>query len=498
VNLSNSNLFHYTELVFFVSFRIDQAFDEMKIGLKKTLSEIDYVGATADCWSSSNRAYLGVTVHWLDENLIRKSQALACKRIVGSHTFDVLAEALESVLQEFQVLSKTRGVCTDNGSNFVKAFKIFSDKDQESEEREGEDLSFVELETVLTPPSVEDSPEQLFHLPKRQQCAVHTLNLVATKDAEKALENKTFKALSRKVFAKCQALWNKQSRSTLAADEIRAKCTKLFSIPIMIRWNSMYKAMDSVRAHILDSKDHLDSLFEALKIPKLHSSEIQFITEYCQVYKPLAQALDILQGEENVHLGFLLPTISILKEKLQQNLQTSKDCGSLIESLLKGLEKRFGHLANDEVLLLASSSHPKFKLSWLKDEDTKRHARRLLINEVEKTKPATSNSTTTTTTSTTTEETNEEDFFSSVMPDCDLSSDIVDQFLSMKDQSLASLKRFPEIEKVFRKFNSVLPSSAPVERLFSIGGSLFRPNRHRMSDEHFEKQLLLKANQRFF
>ncbi len=458
----------------------------MKAELKTSLSEVDYVGATADCWSSSNRAYLGVTAHWLDKELNRKSQALACKRILGSHTFEVLAEALESILQDFQVLSKTRGVCTDNGSNFVKAFKIFSDTENEEES----EVSMVKLETVLNASENEDQ-DQIFHLPKPQQCAVHTLNLVATKDSEKALENKPFKVISRRVFSKCQALWNKQSRSTLAADEIRAKCTQMFSVPIMIRWNSMYKAMESVKDHISNSKDNLDSLFAALKIPKLQRADIDFIEEYCQVYKPLAQALDILQGEENIHLGYLLPTISILKEKLQQKMTTAKECGSLIEALLRGLEKRFDHFFEDETILILSASHPKFKLTWMRNEETRQRARQLLIKEVEKNRP------TETSTEKTIAEEKEDDFFSSAKPDSELSSDIVDQFFATKSQSLQTLKIFPEILKVFRKYNTVLPSSAPVERLFSFGGAIFRPNRHRMSDDHFEKQLLLKANRKF-
>ncbi len=453
--------------------------------------DVDYVCATADCWSSSNRAYLGVTIHWLNEELGRISQALACKRIFGSHTFDVVGEALESVLQEYQVLSKTRGVCTDNGSNFVKAFKIFSDETEEDDgSKESDDLTFVELDPILTPQSSDDGQDQCFHLPKRQQCAVHTLNLVATKDSEIALDNKVFKTISRKVSSKCQALWNKQSRSTVAADEIRAKCSQMFAVPILTRWNSTYRAMDSVRVQVESSKDNLDSLMEALKIPKFQPSEIDFIVEYCRVFKPLAQALDVLQGDAHIHLGYLLPTITILKEKLEHILESSKVCIPLVQALLDGLEKRFGHMINDKTLLIASACHPKFKLTWLKNEDAKRAARQFLLSEIDKILPVEITDHYI--------EQSEDDFFASVTPSCNHSTDIVDQFLSSKDQSLASLKFFPSMEKVFRKFNTVLPSSAPVERLFSVGGSLFRPNRHKMSDENFEKQLLLKANRKFF
>ena len=52
--------------------------------------------------------------------------------------------------------------------------------------------------------------------------------------------------------------------------------------------------------------------------------------------------------------------------------------------------------------------------------------------------------------------------------------------------------------KLFRKFNTSLPSSAPVERMFNSAGGIFTKRRQSLTDEHFEMQLLLKINQNFW
>ena len=55
------------------------------------------------------------------------------------------------------------------------------------------------------------------------------------------------------------------------------------------------------------------------------------------------------------------------------------------------------------------------------------------------------------------------------------------------------LHAFPVV-KLFRKLNATVPSSAPVERLFSKGTLISLPRRNRLNDKHFEQLLLPKAN----
>ena len=69
-------------------------------------------------------------------------------------------------------------------------------------------------------------------------------------------------------------------------------------------------------------------------------------------------------------------------------------------------------------------------------------------------------------------------------------------YLDDRSKDLLSLSHYTNVASTFLKYNTNLPSSAPVERLFSVGVLILVPRRNKLSDAMFEKLLLLKTNSR--
>ncbi|KAJ8370259.1 hypothetical protein SKAU_G00102870 [Synaphobranchus kaupii] len=490
---TNAELPHRTSF----SSYLEKEYAEMERNLKAALNKVDFVSTTADIWTANNRSYMGVTLHWISRSTLERNKAaLACRRIRGRHTYDVIGAEIENIHSSYGLLNKVVATVTDNGSNFVKAFKVYqpvTESDDETEEEESTptdaDVTFLDLSEIL---SAENESDGQLSLPPHHRCASHTINIISTSDVEKYLtSNAESKAVNRSSTAKCTALWTKASRSTLASETVEEVTKRKLLVPTSTRWNSFYDAVKRI-AEI--PMNELNTLCTKLGVKCFKDKEYQFLHEYCTAMKPLTAALDILQGD--CPYGTLLPTLEVLMQKTLAVKDTlSRTTAGLPDAIVQAIQTRFAGVLDNKDALLAAVSCPNFKLRWLRDEGRRERVKELLTAECRTTAPAAQSPASVPTTSASQ---GEMDFFAfEAEPEETYSAEkeVMDYLRSGYD--LQIVDQFSNIKNIFLKYNTPTPSSAPVERLFSLGGLVLTPRRNRLSDKRFEKLLLMRYNHWF-
>lgn len=60
--------------------------------------------------------------------------------------------------------------------------------------------------------------------------------------------------------------------------------------------------------------------------------ELAFLSEYAKTMSPVAKALGVLQGEASVQMGWLVPTITLLRTKLDAYLGCPGDTVEVLKS----------------------------------------------------------------------------------------------------------------------------------------------------------------------
>ena len=385
-------------------------------------------------------------------------------------------------------------------SNFVKAFTEYSrpaeEEDQPEDCAEPVDYDYESCNESDNEPSAlhsaadfleafdgddddfgdDEATPRRITLPPHFRCAAHTLNLLASSDFDKVLtSHQAYKKVFRKVMGKLHALWNSNGRSALTADLTYETLGRYLPRPVVTRWNSFF---DCLSVLTFQDPAKINQLLSALNIPHVSNDEHSFIVQYLSIMAPIACALDVLQEESNCFLGCVLPVLVKVKSKLM-SLTLRRDQSLMRDLIIEKLDARFSKLFFDSDYILASATHPRLKLAWLQSEEEKTTVKRKLEVALGSQAPPVLSPM------------SDDDFLA--FDDRFLESGTeLERYLKDKDKSLAMLDKYPSIKRLFFKTNTTLPSSAPVERLFSIAALVFTCKRSRLSDTLLEHLLLLK------
>ncbi|XP_057339645.1 zinc finger BED domain-containing protein 4-like [Microplitis mediator] len=502
-----------------VNQRYKELMAEVRNKLLLLITDGGYVCTTADMWSSNQRRYLGVTVSWIEpKTYTRKSAAIACRRFPGTHSFDAIAKLLSGIHESFGLsVDSIQATVTDNASNFSKAFKEFGVGSYDdtsldvSEKNDGnadedDDIGINEIDKS-DPDKIVKSDDTFgsyckHKLPRHVKCASHTLNLIASEDVTKAINNdKRLKRQHKNVMDKCSSLW-KLLRSPKIHERLKSTLGISLRRPVVTRWNSTYDCLKQV----ISIKDKLiNEDFGELKEP-LCKVDFEYLEEFLMCSTPLALAIDKLQADQ-CYYGCLLPQLVSVQNDMNDLLLGEKlrFCHTIVVTTIKSIERRFQNQFDfslaDNQALIAAISHPLFKGQWLASfpPDVQKLAHEKFSETVSK---EASIDTSIDVIDNGDADNQKLNFGNrgALVREFKVSSSQgqtaaeVDCFLKSSKFRFSILDDYPTIRQVFLKFNTPLPSSAPVERLFSHATMMNLPKYNRLSDEHFEQRVLFKAN----
>ncbi|XP_043994868.1 uncharacterized protein LOC122843844 isoform X1 [Gambusia affinis] len=493
--------------------------DQLEEYLIRLLEDIPWVATTADCWSAHNKSYLGLTAHWLDpKTRARRHALLAWTRVKGHHSSDVLAQAMLVTHSKFNLQDKVTRTTTDNGKNFVKTFVQFGAEaeflpnipeaaaDSEEDWIQDVDPEAGGVEYISVDATLDKSSNLGLKLPTHMKCAAHSFNLVASVDASEALNCALFRSAYRKAMSKAWALWNLQSRSTVAAACIFDALKRRLAVPTGTRWNSTYDSVVVLNSLLEKNRDAVSRVMTQLKLQNFTDSDVGFLSEYGQVMCNVAKALDKIQGEDQAYLGSLLPTVAATVMRLKEvKLKRLLHCSPLVDAILAGISKRFGPLLEDLECQLAAAFHPKFRLFWLEQFHNSQVGRVTKAMEaVVQTALSAASEEGSDTPSNEEEEDEEDDFFSNITRSCDGRShrslkwkaqNLVKTWLEAGSKDAMTDRAFlgeQVLIDLFTKYNTPVPSSAAVGRLFCQGSDVLRAS---LLDINFESLMFMKGNQ---
>ncbi|UYV68193.1 hypothetical protein LAZ67_5003332 [Cordylochernes scorpioides] len=355
--------------------RIENHYETQVAKIKSKLKEASYVCTEIDIWSSKKRSFIGVTAHWITNDLRRVSVALACQRFKGVHSYNRLSDIIQEINDHFDLnTNKIVASVTDNGSNFVKTFKMFGVKltninivDEVMPDSQPTE-AFSESDVEDDESSNLEDPEHL--LPAHLRCCAHTLSLCATTDANKLLseQDTPLSQMHATIMKKCNALWKAAGRPK-SAEIMQNVLGHTLSRPGETRWNSLFDALQP----IFDIKEKSLLLHRLLNIKNaIKDNEFEYIQKYLTCTSPVAEALDILQSETNAYYGIVLPGLLALRRKLLkiEKKNNFSFCNPLVKAYRESVEKRFEKMLDvtppeAEIAAIAALSHPRFKNKWL-------------------------------------------------------------------------------------------------------------------------------------
>ena len=232
--------------------------------------------------------------------------------------------------------------------------------------------------------------------------------------------------------------------------------------------------------------------------------------------EPVATCLDRLQAESTAYMGILLPNVHTMKTMLERLSNSLEFAQPLVQALLRqqsaiqGFAARFGHLYEDQNVLMATALHPHNTLVMLtkvvpgKVQEIKdrivRELEEIITYKREQEEASVNHE------FVMQDENNYFDLFLDDTPVVKRQEDLhqelrrtLDGWQRTHEKTPINKDIFPSYHReawveLFIKYNTPIPSSAAAEKMFISAGDILRARRSSMTANNFEELVFMRGN----
>ena len=465
---------------------------EIQSNLKLRLKKAQSVCLTIDMWSNRQmKGFLGITGHYIVDWTMQ-SVMIACKRFKGKHTSENIRQVYEETIACFDIAEKIEGVISDNASNMVKAFDFSLPGFTEEKRTDGDDDDDDDSNDEKNDISMEDSDstDEFDCLPKHYRCYAHSLQLVVRDGLKEAGQH------LKTVIAKASNIVNFVRKSVNASEILEDE--KKLQASNATRWNSQLYMIQSILNVPEEKLNSIECNF------KLSTYERKLLSELCTILGPFEHVTVLVQKENNVSASLTVPVTIGLKHQMQHISSTFNN--KMVSTFKRSINERLSQYEQEESYVVAAVLDARFKLRWCESDKidhveslVRKNLQSVSVQEDEALSPPPKKKQKT------------DDFFDFMSPVPrtprkqnisgavnELDSYLQEPCEEMDSDPLDYWKvnhiQYPTLARLANKLLAIPATSAPVERLFSIAGKVFRPERCSLKDETFERLMMIKCN----
>ncbi|XP_070412343.1 E3 SUMO-protein ligase ZBED1-like [Nothobranchius furzeri] len=460
---------------YFADVALPHLYNTTREKIRSELEEMQFYSATTDLWSSRTmQPYLSLTVHYINTSWTLRSICLQTAYFPDNHTGEIIAHGLKDALSSWG-LSEERLVCmtTDSGTNIIKALK---------------DNNWPSL-----------------------QCFGHRLHNAIESGVKDPRIDRAI-GVCKKAVSAFSYSWKKRRDMTEVQAELGLPQHLLIS-ESPTRWGSRQKMIE----RFLEQEKAITRVLGADKktrhlVPTWQDLEVLEATN--KAVKPLQDFTDALSGESYVSVSCIKPVLHLFKTSLllpeEEDLELTK---TIKANIMRYLESKYCDLEKEELLDMATLLDPRFRTTYI-DASKLEVVKKRAVSEIS----ALCNSTTeeagpsavqentppkkkmtlgaffkksapSTTLHPQSEKTKIETELATylLIPDIEPDTDPLEWWKLHQPN-------FPRLSLLAKKYLSVPATSAPSERVFSVGGGIVTCNRACLKPDVVDRLIFLAKN----